>query len=602
VIETALVELLDRTATECADQRRVDLQGRLRQIRTRVFDPAQLVLVVGESKQGKSALINALVNAPVCPAGEDVSTAVPTLVRYSDEPTAVLVQQGSAGPAALDRLPVPIEQVREQVGQALSRGMPLTRSEVSLPRELLQGGLVLMDTPGVGGVSSSLTATTLAVVTEADALLMVSDATQELTTNEIAFLKKVVSLCPNVALVQPKIDLTPHWRQIVEVNVKHLSNAGITANIFPVSSTVRARATQATDAALNAESGFPPLLEYLRNEMAGKHEYLSRRLVAQNVAETVDQLSNDLRTELSDQNPGTASATLIALESAQQQAEELRRIAARWQKTLSDGIQELYADMEFDFRERAWAVLHQANETLDEADPRIVWDDFTEWLSSSIADAVSETFEWLDQRLQRLAVVCADEFPPRFGDLLPEIDPPAQSEPVERVPEPKMPIGAFRALDQALSGLRGSYAGFLMFGIISSKLAGLDIFNGLSISAGLLLGARSLTEEKDNRLLRRQAEAKATIHRYVEHLIFQVNKDIRDAIRLVHRDLHMHFMAITEQAQTDVSQSIQDIRRSAERSALERDQRTKEVTKKLEELALLRRRAIMLASNSITAA
>lgn len=602
MIETALVELIDRTAIECADQRRMDLQGRLRQIRTRVFDPAQLVLVVGESKQGKSALINALVNAPVCPVGEDVTTAVPTLVRYSDEPTAVLVQQGHA---TLDRLPVPIAQVHEEVDQALSRGTPLTRSEIGLPRELLQGGLVLMDTPGVGGTSSSLTATTLAVVTEADALLMVSDATQELTTNEIAFLKQIISLCPNIALVQPKIDLTPHWRRIVEVNAKHLSNAGIPANIFPVSSAVRTRATQVTDAALNAESGYPPLLEYLRNEMAGKHEYLTRRLVAQNVAETVDQLSNDLRSELSDQNPRTANSTLIELETAQHQAEELRRIASRWQKSLSEGIQELYTDMEFDFRERGWAVLHQVDVTLDEADPRAIWDDFTEWLSNSIADAVSETFEWLDQRVQRLAIVCADEFPRNFGDVVPEVTLPTTSEPLERVPEPKVPAGAFRPLDQALSGLRGSYAGLLMLGIISSRVIpglGNNLFNPLAISAGLLIGARTLTEEKDNRLLRRQAEAKSTIHRYVEQLIFQVNKDIRDSIRTVHRHLHAHFMDITEQAQADVSQSIQDIRRSAERKAIEQDQRTKETTKKLEELALLRRRAIMFASNSITAA
>lgn len=601
MIETALVELIDRTATECADQRRIDLQGRLRQIRTRVFDPAQLVLVVGESKQGKSALINALVNAPVCPVGEDVSTAIPTLVRYSDEPSAVLVQQGSAGPAALDRLPVPIEQVREHVDEAVARGMPLTRSEVSLPRELLQGGLVLMDTPGVGSTSSSLTAATLAVVTEADALLMVSDATQELTTNEIAFLRQVITLCPNVAVVQPKIDLSPHWRRIVEVNAKHLSNAGIVANIFPVSCTVRSLATQATDAALNAESGFPPLLEHLRNEMAGKHEHLARRLVAQNVAETIDQLSNGLRTELSDQPAQTTSTALIALESAQQKAEDLRRIAARWQKTLNDGVQELYTDIEFDFRERGWAVLHEVNETLDEADPKVIWDDFTEWLSSSISDAISETFGWLDQRVERLAVLCSHEFSREFGDVLPDLDQLPHSEPLERVPEPKEPGGAFRRVDQALASLRGSYAGFLMFGLISSRLIGIDLFNGLSISAGLLLGAKGLTEEKDNRLLRRQAEAKGNIHRYIEQLIFQVNKDIRDAIRGVHHDMHDHFMEVTEQAQAAVSQSIQDIRRSAERSAVERDQRTNVVRQKLEELALLRRRALMFASNSIAA-
>ena len=52
VIETALVELIDRATAECVEQQRADLHSRLRQIRTRVLDPTQLVLVVGESKQG----------------------------------------------------------------------------------------------------------------------------------------------------------------------------------------------------------------------------------------------------------------------------------------------------------------------------------------------------------------------------------------------------------------------------------------------------------------------------------------------------------------------------------------------------------------------
>jgi hypothetical protein len=580
----------------------MDLQGRLRQIRTRVFDPAQLILVVGESKQGKSTLINGLVNATVCPVGEEVSTGVPTLLRYAEEPHAVLVRQGSAGPATLDRHPVPLGQLQQEVDQALSRGLPLTRSEVGLPRDLLKGGMVLMDTPGVGGTSSSLTATTLNVITEADALVMVSDATQELTTNEIAFLKKVITLCPNVALVQPKIDLTPHWRRIIEVNRKHLSNAGISVQIFPVSSTVRVWATQGNSSKLDAESGYPSLVEYLQNEMAGKHEYLTRRLVAQNVAETIDQLTSELRTELTQQSSRSSTTDLVELESAQQRAEDLRRASSRWQKILVDGIQEMYSDMEFDFRERGWAIINEINEVFSEADPKVVWDEFTHWLTDSLTDAIATTFEWLDQRAQNLSERLAHEFPPNYGDVLPTLNPSTQSEPLDRVPDPKPPTGAFHKIDQALTGLRGSYTGFLMFGLISSRLMGIDLFNGLSISAGLLLGSKSLMEEKDSRLLRRQAEAKGAAQRYVEQLIFQINKDIRDAIRVAHRALHEHFMDITEEAQASINQSIQEVRRSAERDALDRDQRSNEVRQKLEELALLRRRALTFASNSITAA
>ncbi|GAA2817561.1 dynamin family protein [Saccharopolyspora taberi] len=603
MIETALVELIDRATAECAEQRRADLHNRLRQIRTRVLDPAQLVLVVGESKQGKSELVNAIVNAPVCASGEDVRTVVPTLVRHADEPTAMLVEHGPAnGPAALERHPVPIEHIREQIDRAVELGRPLTRGEVGLPRAVLEGGLVLMDTPGVGSVSSGLTATTLAVAAEADALLMVSDATQELTTSELSFLKQVTALCPNVAVVQPKIDVTPHWRKVMEVNRKHLANAGVTTKIFPVSSVVRMRAMQGKDSGLNAESGFPALIEYLRTEMAGQHEQLTRRLVAHNVAEAVSQLTTTLRAELAAQNPRTAAETLVELETAQRRAEDLRRMSSRWQKTLSDGISELFADIEFDFRERSWAVLHQVNETFDEADPKEVWDEFVDWLTDRLTEAITETFQWLELRRERLAEQVADQLRREHGDSVPDIERLRAPNPLDDVPALKPPKSAdYPGMDQVLTSLRGSYGGVLMFGLITT-MAGLPLMNVVSISAGLLLGSKSLKEEKDSRLRRRQTEARASVQRYVEHVVFQVNKEAKDAIRAAHRALHHHFTRITEEAQMDVSRAIQDIKRSAERSAVDRDARAREIKKKLEELAVLRQRVGLLTQNRITAA
>ncbi|MEV0082223.1 dynamin family protein [Saccharopolyspora sp. NPDC050642] len=601
MIETALVELIDRATAECAEQQRADLHGRLRQIRTRVLDPTQLVLVVGESKQGKSALVNAIVNASVCASGDDVTTVVPTLVRYSDEPSALLIEhEATRGPAALDRVPVPIEQVGEQLERALALGRPVTRGEVGIPRAVLQNGLALMDTPGVGSVSSSLTATTLSVVAEADALLMVSDATQELTTNELTFLKQATALCPNVALVLPKIDRTPHWRKVLEVNRKHLENAGIAAKIFPVSANIRMHAMQARDANLNAESGFPPLLEFLK-EMAGKHDNMTRRLVAHNVSEALTQVNEALRAELAAQNPRTAAETLIELETAQHRAEDLRRVSARWQKALNDGVSELYTDIEFDFRERSWAVLHQVNEAFETADPLEVWDEFLDWLEARLTDAIVETFEWLDLRQARLAEQVANEMLAEHGRNLPDLTELQQPEPLGDVPEPKLPPGSeYKRFDQFLTGLRGSYGGVLMFGLITSAF--LPLINVVSISAGVLLGLKSLGEDKDLRLRRRQAEAKAAVQRYVEQVIFHVNKEARDAIRGVHRGLHAHYMQITEDAQMEISRAIQEIKRSAERSAVDRDQRAREIRQKLEELAVLQRRATMLTQNRITAA
>ena len=76
---------------------RADLAKRLDVTRARLLDPGVRVIVVGEFKQGKSKLINALVNAPACAVDDDVATSVPTSVAYAEQPSAwVLVQDDDA--------------------------------------------------------------------------------------------------------------------------------------------------------------------------------------------------------------------------------------------------------------------------------------------------------------------------------------------------------------------------------------------------------------------------------------------------------------------------------------------------------------------------
>ena len=69
---------------------RPDLVQRLDLTRKRLADPAFHVFVIGEFKQGKSSLVNALLNAPICPVDDDIATSVPTAIRYGDPPAAAV--------------------------------------------------------------------------------------------------------------------------------------------------------------------------------------------------------------------------------------------------------------------------------------------------------------------------------------------------------------------------------------------------------------------------------------------------------------------------------------------------------------------------------
>ena len=90
----AAVELVDLALKATTAYGRPDLGGRLLHTRKRLADPDVRVLIVGEFKQGKSQLVNALVNAPVCPVDDDIATAVPTVVKHAETTTAALVRDG----------------------------------------------------------------------------------------------------------------------------------------------------------------------------------------------------------------------------------------------------------------------------------------------------------------------------------------------------------------------------------------------------------------------------------------------------------------------------------------------------------------------------
>jgi ribosome biogenesis GTPase A len=153
----AVLDALDRMLPACD---RPDLMTRATAARRRLERSTCTVLVVGEFKKGKSSLINALVNAPVCPVDDDVATAKPIEVRNSAEPSAEVVYRPVDGSADDEGVvtDIPFEDIAKYTSEPLAIGLDPARIScvrVGLPRQLLAGGLVLVDTPGVGGLPSA---------------------------------------------------------------------------------------------------------------------------------------------------------------------------------------------------------------------------------------------------------------------------------------------------------------------------------------------------------------------------------------------------------------------------------------------------------------
>ena len=588
-MSTEPVAVVERALAAVARYERPDLDARLQAARARLVDGRTRVLVVGEFKQGKSLLVNGLVGAPVCPTFDDVATAVPTVVRHAEAVEVVLVRPDG------QRVAIPADSLADHVCE---QGNPGNRegwdhAEVGLPRPVLSGGLEIVDTPGVGGLSSVHGAATTAALPSADAVLLVSDAAQEYTAPELEFLAHAASVCPNVACVITKTDLHPQWRRIVELDRAHLAAAGIAAEVFAVSSTLRWHAVLSGDAEVNAESGFPELVAFLRRRVLGQADRLARRGVAHDVLAVVEQIAGNLTAErTAQQDPAAVVALTRELAAAQEHATALKERSARWQQTLNDGIADLNADIDYDLRDRMKEIGRLAeDELLAGGDPAKVWDQFAAWVQQEVAAAASANFIWATQRVRALARQVAEHFSDDREQLLPALRSDA-SDALRSVREMAAPATEAQGLGtKALTGLRGGYMGMLMFGMLGTVVGFASVINPLGIVAGIAMSGKSLGDERKKLVTRRQNEAKAAMRRYVDDVTFQVAKDSRDRLRAVQRDLRDHFTAQADQLKRSLLESQQAAERAVKASRAERETRLAEITKELEQLELVRRAA-----------
>jgi hypothetical protein len=538
-------------------------------------------------------LVNALVGAPVCPVFDDVSTAVPTAVRHAETPTVTLVRMPDAGGTA-QRHSIPVEQL---ANYACEQGNPGNRErldhiEVGIPRQLLATGLELVDTPGVGGLSSVHAAATMATLPSADAVLLVSDASQEYTAPEMEFLKQASAACPNVACVLTKTDAYADWRTIDELNRAHLAKAGINAPLFAVSTTLRWMALRGGDADINTESGYSELVRYLRRDVLGKAGELAKRSTVHDVLTVTDQIAGSLRAEQSAaQNPEKIQELIRQLTDAERRATGLKERSARWQQTLSDGVADLNADIDYDLRDRVREILREGDEALvSGGDPTKTWDQFAKWVQEAAATAASANFIWATERARWLAQRVAEHFDDERQQLVPTLR-TESGDPLRSVSELAMrPAESWGIGARALTGMRGGYMGLLMFGLLGT-VVGLSLINPISIGAGLLMGGKAIGDERRRIIAKRQNDAKTALRRYIDDLTFHVSKDSRDMLRRMQRDLRDHFTAQAEQMKRSLQESLQAAEKSVKASKSERESRLAEIKAELQRLESVQRQA-----------
>ncbi len=592
--------VLDVAFQAASAYQRADLGERLAGARRRLDDPSFHVLVVGEFKQGKSSLINALLDVEVCPVDDDVATAVPTLLRWSETPSAIVHLQPPEG-APPDTEPtsetVAVDDVHAYITEAANpaNARRVHSVELGVPAELLRSGLVLVDTPGVGGLGSAHSTITIGALPMADAVLFVSDAAQEYSGPELEFLETARSLCPNVACAMTKIDFYPAWRKILELDQTHLAEAGVSVPVLAVSSPLRQHATLTSDNELDVESGFPALVEHLQHDVVGRSEELVVRTAVNDILSVVTQLESQFTAErnaLAD--PEGAGRLVLQLERAKEQADRLRSNAARWQITLNDGFTDLSTEIDHDLRNRLRQLTKDADDAVDANDPAEAWAEFEPWLERQAAEQVVANYRLLHVHAADIAGRVGELFATDGHEIAVQLEIPNPGDVLREVnARVDVALEGGDGIGAGMTALRGSYGGLIMFGMLG-QMVGLALINPVGMVAGLLFGGKAYRDEKNRALAMRRSQAKNAHRKYTDELAFAVAKESRDTIRQLQRQLRDHFSTRAEELHRSTAEALLKAQEAVATSERNRAKRLPDVEAELARIRGLRAEVLAL--------
>ena len=298
--------LLDEAAT-CIDspsRSQAKILERLSSLRERLTTERFQLAALGQFKRGKSTVLNALLGQSVLPMGVVPVTAIPTFLESAPTPSIrVTYISGKVeefhpkGTEALcDKLTTFVTEESNP-----RNVLNVARVDVFIPAELLERGVVLIDTPGVGSTHLHQTAAADAVLPECDAALFTVSPDPPITEVEINYLARIRETVARLIIVLNKIDIVEsHEREKAVTFLRDalVDHAGLDpfTPIFSLSARHALRAEESGDAEAFAASGFTELEKHLVQFLATEKRETLNAAVAQKAAALVAQLQ--LETEI----------------------------------------------------------------------------------------------------------------------------------------------------------------------------------------------------------------------------------------------------------------------------------------------------------------
>lgn len=353
------------------------------------------VAIVGERKRGKSTLVNALIeHAGLLPRDVDVATncyieviSPRRLGLPAEAGVRVHLQSGTVVEAGIEDIG---RWGSEQANPGNARGVAYV--QVLLPHPLLDAGLVLLDTPGVGGLRSAHGAMTLNALDQSDALVLLLGAGAPASADELGFLEQALDRVRHAILVESAGPEATDPLAVLEADREALRGRGgrlarlpiLVASPIDAHDALGERAPSVAED-LRALSGIDDVAEHLLRGVLEPSLHAQAQVLAGEVLSCLDELTGpdrELLAAAGDVDRRTAAARAQATLDAADRASPVTAFNSRFAEVRRD------ADVAMQAR-----VARDRDELLDKVEDR--WSErvgqaLPELCRSLLADAATE--------------------------------------------------------------------------------------------------------------------------------------------------------------------------------------------------------------------
>lgn len=273
-------------------------------LRTRMEEGRFHLAVLGQFKRGKSTLLNSFLGQPLLPTSVVPLTAIPTFLEYGPK-LHVRVRFQDERPAkefsgkSLDELMSVLQGFVTEEGNPRNC-LGVLQVEVQHPADILQHGVVLIDTPGIGSTFTHNTEATLNFLPQCDAALFVVSADPPLTEVEARFLNEVQQRVSRLFFIFNKMDYLNEQEKEAALGffrkvLAEKTQGGDQHPIFCVSARRALDAKLFDDQNLWAQSGLEGVEDHLMGFLVSEKTRALREALGKKVSDVLEEVVMRLR-------------------------------------------------------------------------------------------------------------------------------------------------------------------------------------------------------------------------------------------------------------------------------------------------------------------